>query len=170
MVATDVPTNAGPGGDNLTATQTGGTSTTDAYNADGTRLAEQTTDGAGRRTTTLYLGDTDLTATSTGSGGGTGSSTLAAVRHFHTANATPLATQHDTNTWTWLTADTQHNIRHLDLQRFDRTGPVPQLLPLRRTGHRPPSTDPATLPATGHHGYLDHPTEPNGDLRLDHRT
>ena len=31
---------------------------------------------------------------------------------------------------------TQHPI-HLDLQRFDRTGPVPQLLPLRRTGHRP---------------------------------
>ena len=138
----------------------------------GPALAEQTTDGAGQRTTTLYLGDTDLTATSTGSGGGTGSSTLAAVRRFHTANATPLATQHDTNTWTWLTADTQHNIRHTwTLRRHHRTGPVPSTT--TPTAHRSPAhprPDPATLTTTGHHGYLDHPTEPNGDLRLDHRT
>ncbi len=156
---------------NLTATQTGGTSTTDAYNADGTRLAEQTTDGAGRRTTTLYLGDTDLTATSTGSGGGTGSSTLAAVRHFHTANATPLATQHDTNTWTWLTADTQHNIRHAwTYSGSTAQGRYLNYYPYGAPVTGPPSNDPATLPGTGHHGYLDHPTEPNGDLRLDHRT
>lgn len=140
--------------------------TTNAFDTDGIRRARKVVtdpDNTTNKTTTtvVYLANgLELEATHTG----TGSPTLAKVRHTYTGpDGNPLATQ-DGDTFTWLVGD------HLNTTRATLTNNAAATVKHHNYG---PYGQPApiVLPGTpGERGYLNKPHDPNGDIRLDHRT
>jgi len=169
--------------------------TTSAYDASGIRLARKTanTTGTGtnlttRTTTVTYLGPTEATRTVEHDSDPitTDVVTLSSSRHLATPAGTPIATQTvaiaGTNAhaeWTWLLADGQHNIRLTRTSTGTTTATdVTELLNYYPFGAPTPTIKqagqlaaltPDTAAIGGDHGYLNHPHDPGGDVRLDHR-
>ncbi len=146
--------------------------TTDATDSTGLRVARQvideTTTGVSKTTTTVYLGNTEITHTKTTTTPPTATTpTTTARRQLTTPTGTPLATQEPTtptgtgSTWTWLLADAQNTIR---LTRKNTTINRPAYYPYGNPAGTPP------VPLTGERGYLNKPHDPSGDIHLDHRT
>jgi RHS repeat-associated protein len=126
------------------------------YDTTGLRTTRKLT-GCGTDTTVVTLGATEITT----AGGAT-----TARRHYATPGGTPLAIQagatHGAEAWTWLFSDQQNNIRYTKKQTGGTTRPT--YLPFGD-----PAVD--TVPVLeGERGYLNKTQDPNGELRLDHRT
>ena len=115
--------------------------------------------------TTVFLGDTELTfdadslrRTLTRSHATPGGVPVASEEVVTTKGKAPGATA-----WTWLVADQQHSIRLAKGPGgVKRTAYLPHGTPL---GY---GTNPALAP--GGRGYLNKTHDPNGDIRLDHRS
>ncbi|MEZ0579281.1 RHS repeat-associated core domain-containing protein [Nocardioides sp. MH1] len=148
-----------------------------AYNADGTRFARRVFSSdpnkVGREVTTIDLADdTEITRT-------TFLNKTESVRSFTTPDGTPIATQTTTSAsntaggtnhdaqWTWLTADAQNSIRLTYNQgaNGNTAGDI-----ARPTYYPYGDLTTTQAPATGNRaGYLNHPHDPTGDIRLDQR-
>ncbi|MBU2075399.1 MAG: hypothetical protein KJ938_13275 [Actinobacteria bacterium] len=140
----------------------GGPTVTNAYAADGIRLAALTEDG-GDDTLTLYLpSGLEITATKTGSAT---TFTTETARRDHTDAGFALASQ-DGNNLTWLVADTQGSLR-LTATAVDNTA-TPVVTAHHYTPYGDPLTDPVNTP--GDKGYLGKTHDATGDIRLDHRS
>lgn len=149
-----------------------GTRVTNAYDANGMRVARQVTtfkDGAiDYRDVTLFQGDTELTASfdSTGKRYGGG---VNGVRSLTSPMGTPLATQHDGNAWTLELADMQGSIR-LGYTKPDLTSRTVTYHNYYPFGG---STSQGTTQVPGawlaRRAYLDKSLDVGGTLRLDHR-
>lgn len=143
--------------------------TSAAYDADGIRIARRsvTKPTCGLMTTTVYLeGLVEITRStipqlSNQCSGVTATSTDAttSIRHYTTANRTPLATR-TADGDTWEHSDAQGNLRLTQTQ--DGTTTRPTYYPYGNPTTGPPAT-------AGNHGYLNKTHDPNGTIRLDHR-
>jgi RHS repeat-associated protein len=146
--------------DNLTDTNTTGTGASDiasAYDASGIRVARTTTQGT-QNTASVYLGNVEIDKATDG--------TISATRTFSTPNGIPLATQTGTSgssiiTWNWLLADSQNSPRVSE----DAAAGTIQHYAYYPYGSLATTTNP---PAS--RGYLDKTSDPNGAIRLDHRS
>ena len=139
-----------------------GPTVTNAYAADGIRLAALTEED-GDDTLTLYLpSGLEITATKTGSAP---VYTTETARRDHTDGGFALASQ-DGNDLTWLVADTQGSIR-LTATAVANTAP-PVVSAQNYTPYGDPLTTPVDTP--GDKGYLGKTHDATGDIRLDHRT
>lgn len=129
-----------------------------AYDSSGLRIARRVTDANGNTTTTLFLGDTEITRQSTTANPQTGTNT--ASRMLHTQAGTPLSIQNNDGSYDWLLADQQHSVR---LARHVETNSWINYQPYGN-----PVGGSSALPAG--RGYLNKTHDPGGDVRLDHRT
>lgn len=140
--------------------------TTNAYDTDGIRLARQSvtdpTNTTSKTTNTVvYLANgLELEAISTGSG----TATLTAVRNTYTGpDGNPLASQDGTD-FTWLIGD------HLNTTRATLTNNSAATVKLLNYGPYGQPVAGGQLGTPGQRGYLNKPHDPNGDIRLNHRT
>ena len=140
-----------------------------AFDVDGIRVMRRVTVTDAKEksstVTTVFLGDTELTfdadslrRTLTRSHATPGGVPVASEEVVTTKGKAPGATA-----WTWLVADQQHSIRLAKGPGgVKRTAYLPHGTPL---GY---GTNPALAP--GGRGYLNKTHDPNGDIRLDHRS
>lgn len=138
-----------------TSTQTA--KLTYSYGGDGIRTARRL-ENCGNPSTVYYLGATEVTVT----GGPT--PVTSARRNYTSTVGTPLAIQESNPaganpTWSWLLADAQDTIRYTRSTNGTTTRPT----------YLPFGDPTSTTTPVGERGYLNKPTDPNGDVRLDHR-
>jgi len=146
-----------------------GLDTTNAYSPDGIRVARQVADPvSGTTTTVLYLGETQITTTIST----TAPASTTWARNFTTPHGTPVAT-HTSDGWVWLMSDAQGSVRFAR----DALDGVNHWYNYYPFGDPTPSSD-AIAPAVSDpdagfpagHGYLDKTQDPDGTVRLDHRS
>jgi RHS repeat-associated protein len=146
-----------------------GLDTTNAYSPDGIRVARQVKDPvSGTTTTVLYLGETQITTTIST----TAPPSTTWARNFTTPHGTPVAT-HTSDGWVWLMSDAQGSVRFAR----DAVDGVNHWYNYYPFGDPTPSSD-AVAPAVSDpdagfpagHGYLDKTQDPDGTVRLDHRS
>ena len=126
-----------------------------AYDSGGLRIARRVTTPTGI-TTTLYLGDAEITRQTTLANA---QGTLTATRMLNTQAGTPLGIQNNDGSYDWLLADQQHSVRlarHVETNRWINYHP-----------YGDPVGESSALPAG--RGYLNKTHDPGGDIRLDHR-
>lgn len=142
-------------------TATGGTTKDidNAYDADGIRVARRTGDTATgvAASTTVYVAGTEITKI--------GTNNATSRRIFTTPKGTPVAmqaTSGSSSAWAWLFADPQGTVR---MSRHDGSGAVSQYTYF-------PFGDLISTPTSlkGERGFLGKPLDPDGSVRLDHRS
>jgi len=130
-----------------------------AYDTDGIRVARRHTNGS-NVSTTVYVAGAEIIKAPDGA--------LTSTRTYTTPGGTPLAQQTGTSTtetWKWLLADGQDSIRGTrDPDSALAAGvTVPTYYP-----YGDPTSTSAALP--GERGYLNKSHDPDGTIRLDHRS
>lgn len=134
------------------------TTVTNAYDDTGIRVGRKLDNACTNTSSTVYyLGDTEVTLNTTST------TTATSARRTYTGPNGPLALQESgsPSVWTWLLGDQQNNVRFTKLQATG-SDTRPNYLPYG---------DPVTAgQIKGERGYLNKTHDPNGDIRLDHRT
>ena len=129
------------------------------YDADGIRVARITSTG-----TVVYLGGIDITKPKDSNQAAT------SRRTFTAPGGTPLAQQAATDSgevWTWLFSDAAHSLKMAKkASGTSADGATSGFYAYYPFGD--PISPRATLP--GEHGYLNKPHDPDGTIRLDHRS
>jgi len=145
-----------------------GMETTNAYTANGIRIARKVLDHTANTTTTvLYLGETQITKTIT-----TSSTSTAWSRTLTTPHGIPVATQTKAG-WTWLMSDAQGSVRFArdiwnDGKHWYNYYPFGDPTPSFDLAADAGLAANAGFPAG--HGFLNKTQDPDGTVRLDHRS